>query len=240
MHKLEIVNNQTHQNIKVSAQNTLENNANVHMSHIVVTEFSDIAQYYPIFFCKDGDTGQFQPVALFGLAVDENIYQASGLWRKCYLPLKIQSQPFYLINNETQHEHKAHVSLAIDINDVRVQEEHGEALFIDAKATGYLQQQVAILTQLTTGFVQNHAFISALLTHNLLESVALDISYNDGQAHELNGLYTINKAMLKKVPKQIQQQFEQQGYVSLMSAAFSSVSHVSTLIDIKNNLINQQ
>ncbi|WP_340677426.1 SapC family protein [Paraglaciecola sp.] len=238
MHKLEIVDKQIHQNVKVSAQNVLENNANVHMSHIVVTEFSDVAQYYPIFFSKDSDTGQFQPVALFGLAVDENIYQASGLWRKCYLPLKIQSQPFYLIKNETQHEHNDHVRLAIDINDLRVQEEHGEALFIDAKTTGYLQQQVAILSELTKGFVQNHAFISALLRHDLLESVTLDIQYKDGQQHKLNGLYTINQTMLEKVPSSIQKEFEQQGYVSLISAVLLSVSHVSTLIEIKNTLIN--
>jgi hypothetical protein len=96
MQKLESVNSEIHQNIKVTLEGELENNANVHMSHIVLMEFIEIAQYYPIFFSKDSDTGQFQPLALFGLSVDENIYQGSGLWKKCYLPLKIQSQPFYL------------------------------------------------------------------------------------------------------------------------------------------------
>jgi len=235
MHTLETVNSERHSKTKVSLASTLAKHAKVHMSHIVLQEFAEVAQYYPIFFCKDSDTGQFQPVALFGLSVDENIYQASGLWQKCYLPLKLQSTPFYLIK-DPQTERP---SLAIDIKDTRVQEQQGEALFINGKASPYLQQQSVILSELTQGFVLNSAFINDLLAHNLLESVALDIKYIDGQAQQLTGLYTINKEMLEKVPSEVQKQFQQQGYTALLSAAMSSVSHISTLIDIKNRLKRQ-
>lgn len=240
MHKLEVVNSETHQNIKILLERELEHNANVHMSHIVPTEFAEVSQYYPIFFSKDSDSGQFQPVALFGLLVDENIYQTSGLWSKCYLPLKIQSQPFYLINDEAQNNENAKPSLAIDINDIRVQEAQGEVLFVDNKATPYLKHKAVILAELTKGFVLNSTFISSLLEHDLLESVELDIKYSGGQAHKVNGLYTINKKMLEKVPLNIQQEFEQQGYVALISAVLSSMNHVATLINIKNSLTNQQ
>jgi hypothetical protein len=233
MHNLELVNSETHRKTKVSSEGVLASNANVHMSHIVLMEFVDIAQYYPIFFVKDNDTGQFQPVALFGLAVDRNTYQASGLWEKCYLPLKIQSQPFYLIKDNSTSK----PCLAIDIKDNRVQEKQGEALFLNNIATPYLQQKAIALAELTKGFVLNNAFINDLLAHNLLESVELDIMYNNRRAHKLNGLYTINKDMLEKIPADIQKEFEQQDYVSLISAAISSVNHVSTMIDIENALI---
>jgi hypothetical protein len=239
MHKLEVVNSKKHQNIKVSTESDLEINANVHMSHIVLTEFPEVAQYYPIFFSKNTDTGQFQPVALFGLSVDENIYQASDLWKKCYLPLTIQSQPFYLIDDETKDSHNAMPVLAIDSNDNRVQNHQGKALFNNGKASSFLQRKASMLADIAQGFVFNSAFINSLLAQNLLESVELDIKYNDGQEHKINGLYTINKDMLDKVPTSIQQQFEKQGYVSLISDVLSSINHVSTLIDIKNNLANQ-
>lgn len=235
MHKLEVINSKVHQDIKISTKGELENNVNVHMSHIVLPELNEVAQYYPIFFSKDSDTGQFQPIALFGLSVDENIYQASGIWKKCYIPLKIQSQPFYLINDESLEHDSAMPNLAVDLNDTRVQKSHGKALFLDGKATEYLQSKAKILSGITKGFILNSAFISALLTHDLLEPVELDIKYNDGQEHKINGLYTINKEMLEKVPTEIQQQFEQQGYVSIISDVLSSINHVSTLIDIKNN-----
>ena len=242
MSKFEKVSSEKHADIKVStddvlANGVLANNAKVHMSHIVLPEFAEAAQYYPIFFCKDSDTGQFQPIALFGLTVDENIYQASGLWRKCYLPLKIQSQPFYLINDTKQSEHDQQEKpiLAIDIDDIRVQELQGESLFNAGKATLYLQQQANILTELTKGFILNRTFIASLLEYDLIESIALDIKYNDGQEHKLDGLYTINKELLEKVPAGIQKEFEQQGYVALITNMLSSINHVSTLIDIKNS-----
>lgn len=236
MHQLEIVNSARHSNVKVSLTDTLTLHAKVHMCHVVVQEFAEIAQYYPIFFVKDNDTGQFQPVALFGLAVDENIYYNSGLWKRCYLPLKLQSTPFYL----SQELETKRPSLAVDINDIRINEKHGEALFMNGKASPYLQRKSVILSELTQGFVLNSAFINELLIHNLLESVSLDIKYNDGQAQQLNGLYTINKEMLEKVPIEAQKQFQQQGYTALLGAAMSSVCHVSTLIDIKNRLLESK
>jgi len=236
MYKLERIDSDTHQNIKVSQKGALEKNSNVHMCHIVIPEFANISQFYPIFFTKDNETGQFQPVALFGLAVDENIYQACGLWQKCYIPLKIQSQPFYLVKSETLNQADAEPSLAIDTKDARVQSNYGEALFIDGNATTYLQHKAVLLAELTHGFVLNDAFISSLLNHDLLESVTLDIQYNASQAQKLTGLYTINKEMLEKVPTDVQKAFEQQGYVALISSVLSSVNHISTLIEIKNTL----
>ncbi len=240
MQKLELLNSERHHNIKIRPSNNTDNNAQVHMSHIVLTELIEVAQYYPIFFTKDGDTGKFQPVALFGLAVDENIYQTSGLWKKCYLPLKMQSQPFYLINKEQQGECHASPGLAIDINDPRISKQQGESLFIDHKATPYLQTKAAILAELTQGFLLNSTFIALLLAHDLLETITLDIKYIDGQKHKVDGLYTINKDMLKRVPADTQQQFEQQGYVELISAVLSSNNHLATLIDIKNSSISLQ
>lgn len=236
MHQLEIVNSVHHNNTKVLLSDTLAHHAKVHMSHIVAQEFAEVAKYYPIFFAKDSDTGQFQPVALFGLAIDENIYYNSGLWKKCYLPLKLQSTPFYLSEDiKTQRP-----VLAIDSNDTRVNESQGEALFKNGKASSYLQQQSIILSELTQGFVLNNAFINDLLDDDLLESVTLDIQYQDGQAQQLTDLYTINKEQLVKVPSERQKYFEQQGYVALISAAMASVSHVSTLIDIKNRLLTSK
>ncbi|SEK76746.1 SapC protein [Colwellia chukchiensis] len=235
MQQLETVSSEHHSKLKVLPSGLRENNAQLHLCHIVLAELEQAAQFYPIFFAKDSDTGQFQPVALFGLSVDENLYHDSGLWEKCYLPLKLQSQPFYLRQDpQTQRP-----SLAIDIKDSRVQTQQGDALFINGKASPYLEQQSVILSELTQGFVLNSAFINDLLDNNLLEPVTLDIQYQDGQAQQLTGLYTINKEQLVKVPSERQKHFEQQGYIALLSAAMSSVSHVSTLIDIKNRLKQQ-
>jgi len=242
MIKLEKVNSEQHQEIKVLTEGVLTNNAKLHMSHIMPQEFEQASQYYPLFLCKDSDSGRFQPMALFGLAADENIYQTSGLWEKCYLPLKLQSQPFYLIADPEQEDNNEvdKPCLAIDINDIRVQANQGESLFSEGKATAYLKQQANVLAELSKGFMQNSDFIALLSEHDLIEPVALDIKYNNGQEYKLDGLYSINKEMLEKVPTDIRKEFEQRGYVTLMIAMLSSINHVGTLIDIKNEFNAQQ
>jgi len=228
---LEKVSNEQHHELKVAAQDLSQFNANIHLCHIVVDELVSAAQYYPIFLAKDSDTGQFQPIALFGLALDENIYQQSGLWKKCYLPLKLASQPFFLLN-----EPDAPPSLAINRADPRVQLEQGLSLFEDGVATAYLQQQASRLSELTKGFALNQTFVSALTQHQLIEPIELDIQFSSGQHSQLEGLYTINKEALAKVDVQAQQQFEQRGYVALIGAMLGSIDHVQVLIDLKNQL----
>ncbi|ASP48846.1 SapC family protein [Cognaticolwellia beringensis] len=237
MMKLARVSSLIHKDLRVDCQDESYHGKQVHLSHIVMAEIVKAAQYFPIFFAKDSDTGQLQCVALFGLNVDENLYQVNGLWTNCYIPLKIISQPFYLINDEEQEGSGHHKPcLAIDLNDPRVQIKHGERLFTDElAATPYLQQQASHLSNLTQGFILNCAFVEALSQYDLIEPLSLEIKYNNGQENNLTGLYTLNKQMLKKLPKAVQGEFERKGYVEIITSMLSSMGHMKALINLKNN-----
>lgn len=230
------VSSELHKDLRVDCQTEPYHGKQVHMTHVVITEIVKSAHYFPIFFAKDSDTGQLQCVALFGLNVDENLYQVNGIWSKCYLPLKIKSQPFYLISDEEQASREQHKPcLAIDLKDPRVQFENGERLFTDTQsATPYLQQQSYILSQLTQGFILNAGFIEALNKYDLIEPLSLEIKYNNGQESNLTGLYTLNKEQLKKLPKAAQGEFERKGYVEVITSMLSSIVHIKTLINLKN------
>ena len=234
--KLARVSSEQHKDLRVDCQLESYHGKQVHMSHVVIDEIVKAAQYFPIFFAKDSDTGQLQCVALFGLNVDENLYQIQSLWPKCYLPLKIKSQPFYLINDEEQAGcEQDKPCLAIDLNDPRVQLENGERLFTDAlSATPYLQQQSSLLSQLTQGYILSAGFVEALNQYDLIEPLSLEIKYNNGQESNLTGLYTLNKALLKKLPKAAQGEFERIGYVEVITSMLSSIVHMKTLINLKN------
>lgn len=227
--KLEKLNNKTHQKIKVMPDGVHQHNANLHMCHLSLEEINLAAQYYPILFAKDTDTGQFQPIALFGLNVDENIYQQMNIWQKCYLPLKLASQPFFLTKtaNDTPE-------LAINMNDPRVQANKGQALFNGLEASQYLNQQAQCLSDLSKGFILNEIFVKELLAVELIEPLALDITYNDGKQHKLTGLYTINRENLEKVAPSTQQQFADKGYVELIHNMLGSLTHINTLIELSN------
>lgn len=234
--KLEKLNNNTHQNTKVLPFASVAPASIMHMVQTVPQEFKNIAQHYPIFFAKDVETGQFSVIALLGLAVNENLFINQGQWQGSYLPLNLQSEPFYLIEDK-QEENGQLISkpaLAIDVNNARVQQEQGEAVFNQGSATQYLQEQANLLSQFVEGTRFNNEFIKALLEQNLLESVNLDITFENGEDVSLQGLYTINKEMLVRVPSLVQQTFEQSGYVQLITDILTSLNNVETLITLKN------
>lgn len=230
------VSSELHKDLRVDCRIEPYYGEQVHMTHVVIDEIVKAAQYFPIFFAKDSDTGQLQCVALFGLNVDENLYQVNGSWPKCYLPLKIKSQPFYLISDEEQANSEQHKPcLAIDLNDPRVQVENGERLFNDAQAaTPYLKKQSSLLSQLTQGFILNAGFVEVVKKYDLIEPLSVEIKYKNGQESKLTGLYTLNKELLKKLPKEAQGEFERKGYIEVMSSMLSSIAHMKTLINLKN------
>ncbi|KGJ89380.1 SapC family protein [Thalassotalea sp. ND16A] len=236
MLKLEKLDSASHQHTKVLPLGSIAETSMMHMVQTVPQEFTEIAQHFPIFFAKDPETGQFNLMALLGLNVDENLFVTDGYWQSAYIPLKIQTTPFFLIE-ETQQRNTEQVSkpaLAIDVDSARVQQTQGEALFVQGRATQYLQTKATQLAQFVEGLRFNQQFIEALLAENLLEAVDLDIRFENGEQLNLQGLYTINKEMLVQVPTAAQQEFENLGYVKLITDIFTSMQQVEALISRKN------
>ena len=51
---------------------------------------------YPIFFIKDGATGQFYPAAVFGFDENENLFLSDQGWDASYIPMMIRRHPFLI------------------------------------------------------------------------------------------------------------------------------------------------
>ncbi|WNC73220.1 SapC family protein [Thalassotalea psychrophila] len=234
--KLEKLDSNTHINTKVLAFTDVTHSFNAHLVHTVPQEFKNIAQHYPIFFAKNEETGQFSIITLLGLRINENLFINEGKWQGGYLPLNLQTEPFFLIEDEQEVDGKlvSKPALAIDVNNSRVQTTQGEAVFKQGKATTYLQDKANLLAQFVEGTRFNNEFIKALLEQNLLEPVNLDITLESGEDISLQGLYTINKEVLVRVPATAQQEFERLGYVQLMTDILASLNNVEALIDLKN------
>ncbi len=59
-------------------------------------EFRNLQAHYPILFRKRPDTGEFQPIALFGFEERENLFLTGSGWDAAYVPLTIERQPFLI------------------------------------------------------------------------------------------------------------------------------------------------
>ncbi len=200
-------------------------------------EFRDIQSNYPIFFAKDGESGQFYPLGLFGFQRDENLFLSGKSWDASYLPLMVERNPFLIGFQKSADDESAEKTPVVSINmdSPRLSETEGEALFNgNGEPSEYLQRAMQNLQTMHSGHEQNKVFIAALLENDLLEAFNLDITLKDGSNNRLEGFYTINEEKLASLQPEILGQLHQQGFLQAIYMVVASFSRVTDLIAKKN------
>jgi len=204
-------------------------------------EFRDIESNYPIFFGKEGESGQFYPLALFGFQREENLYLNGNHWDATYIPLMVKRNPFLIGFQQSPDVDNGEKRPVVSINteSPRISETEteakSEALFNDdGEPSEYLQKSMQNLQTIHRGHEQNKLFIAALLENDLLEGFNLDITLKDSSNNRLEGFYTINEEKLAALQPEVLGKFHEQGFLQAIYMAVASVSRVSALIAKKN------
>ncbi len=198
-------------------------------------EFRDIQSCYPILFAKDPNTGGFYAAALLGFEPDQNLFLKDDGWDANYVPTLVQRQPF-LIGTGGESDDRPPV-VSVDLDHPRVSQDEGEALFNDdGEPSEFLNQKIALLDQLHRGLQHGAGFIDALLQHELLEQITLDLAFNDGSKQALEGLYCIAEERLYQLRGDVLESLNQAGYLQPVFMAVASLSRTRDLIERRNRL----
>ena len=96
MSNFAILNKTAHKDTKVITDRSADLGDKVKFVMTFPLEFRNVQSNYPIFFIKDGDTGQFYPIALFGFEKDENLFLSDAGWDASYIPMMVKRQPFLI------------------------------------------------------------------------------------------------------------------------------------------------
>jgi hypothetical protein len=241
MSKYSLLSQSEHAKLKVITERGAAYGDNIMHAMTFPFEFRDIQSCYPILFGKDGESGQFYPLALFGFQREENLHLQDNRWNASYIPLMVQRNPFLIgfqKSKDSENSEKRPV-VSIDTENPRVSESEGEALFTDSgEPSEYLKKSMAVLETIHGGHKQNKAFIGALVENDLLEAFNLKITLKDGSNNQLSGFYTINEKNLAKLDAEAVAKLHAQGYLHAIYMAVASFSRVTTLIGMKNALID--
>ena len=239
MAKIELLNNVDHKDLKVNIDRSADLGDNVWFTPTFPQEFRNLQKHYPIVFTKNAETGQFQAVALLGFEVGENLFLNENGWNASYIPLSIMRQPFLI---GFQHAEKDGVPIkntvvSVDMDNPRVSKTEGQPVFLEHGGnTGYLDQVNSILNLINEGFERNSAFIDMLMGMDLLESFVLDVELDDGSQHRMSGFYTINEESLLGLTGDDLVILNNNGHLEPIYMAIASMSNISTLIEMKNKL----
>ena len=182
-------------------------------------------------------------MVLLGLEKDENLFLKRGKWHADYVPAVIAKGPFLIgfqrqeikgqaVNNPVIYVDIAspRVSLAADDNKAE-----GEVLFLEnGEQSPYLQQITRALVTINDGANLSKAMFDAFSRYDLIETVNLDITLNNGEQITLGGNYTIHEEKLAELDGAALAELNQRGFLSLAFAVVASLGNVSKLVALKN------
>jgi hypothetical protein len=229
MNRLTALNSAAHRNLRVNPEQVLAQAAQLNMVPVVLGEFQKLCVQYPIVLTKNGATGQFTCVALFGFEKAENLFWRQDRWDAIYVPLQVSRQPFFLGQQAV---------VCIDTLHPSLQQSHGEAIFDEHGAeTTYLQQAKQMLAALLDGEEPTDRFVRKLLALELIRPMRLEIEFANRHKQRVEGLYTIDEERLKAVPGGTIAELHSLEYLAPLYTMLASLGQIYSLVQRKNQLL---
>ena len=228
MQKSELLNNITHKELRVITRRGAEFGDAVMSCLATPDEFRSLQAHYPIVFQKNSE-GQFQPLALLGLQDGQNLFLGTADWNKQYIPLALQREPFMIGVADDE------LRMLVDMASPRIsQGAEGEAVFLPQGGnTDFLEHANSVLKTLHEGLQATPEFVQALLAHDLLESLVLDVERPDGTRGRLVGMYTIFEERLAALDTKAIGLLHEADYLQPIYMAIASMSNFHKLIALQ-------
>jgi len=229
---------------------------------VVPGEFSFVATQLPLVLTKHEHTGEFGIAALCGFAPGENLLVGGNMakpsWQGLYVPLQLQRQPFFL-----GHDEQGGASICIDpqnpavgvlgaggvvagvnsgvahVQNAALPAGAERLFFDDGSATAYLAQVAELMKEIVAGEAQRRDLIALLLQLKLVQPLALDVTFGNGQSVRLQGLYSVDAQALAQLPEADVLTLHRSGFLPAVYAMVQSMSQVYHLIHLKNQQLGQ-
>ncbi|TPH19367.1 SapC family protein [Litorilituus lipolyticus] len=219
------LHNEVHKDIKVSTHNDFSRFKAQHLIPVVVQEFSAMATEFPIVFVKNGDTGQFLPVAMMGLTEGVNLYCQQKDFDSAVLPMNFQTAPFSLTKHNQESDE---VTICID-SDSNLISAEGNALFDDkGEQTDFLKQRSQFLIDMVSFSQQTMAITQLFNQKELLITQQLTVKLAD-KPLTINGLYMIDEKKLNELPNEEFNELRNKGLLPLIYAHLTSIHQINRL-----------
>lgn len=234
-----LLNNISHQNLKVIPRFGAEFGDSVGSVLVFPTEFVELQKEYPILFGQNSETKKYHATALLGLNKDENLFldpdHGSG-WAANYIPAVVARGPFLIgMQSQDADDSKTPV-IHIDLDHAKVSEQDGYPLFLEHGGNSpYLEHIASILNTIHQGMAIQDAMFDMFAEFDLIEPVEIDIDLNTGEKHRLVGNYTINEEKLAALDGEQLGELNKRGFLPLAYAVINSMTNIRKLTKIKNS-----
>jgi len=235
-----LLDNVTHKDLRVHRTFRPGHGYDVNLARVFPGELLLLQNEYPLFFIKNRDSGNFEPIALFGFTEQENLYLQDGRWDATCLPHTVERQPL-LIGFQEQDLDGTPTPVPvvhIDLDHPSISESEGFPLFLPhGGESEWLERMTAILKAIHDGHDAVQALSRTLVGMELVESVSLDIEFRDGSRQVVKGLYAIDEARLAALGDSALGALHAKGYLHHIYMMLASQPNLDELIERKNRAL---
>ncbi|MFT4652635.1 MAG: hypothetical protein ACJA0G_000304 [Kangiellaceae bacterium] len=222
-----------HAGLKIKEQIDFTALAQRQFAALTVQEFAQAASSYPVVLLKDGQTGAFVSVALWGFEAEQNVLlnASDNVWDAVHLPNEVQCEPFLLGPCVSDPK-----TLTMHINEASalVQKEEGHVLFDNEGETAYLKSMQAKLSEHYQNQVFTRDFINLMLEKNLLKEIEIMVAYQDDKVRRVKGLYTIDEEALSALDETTVVSFFKRNLFVPIYAMLGSLTQFNRLMKSNN------
>ena len=238
-----LLDNVTHRKLRILPGYRPGQGFEVSTARVFPLEFGELQMEYPIVLTRNRETGQFEPVALLGLASGENLFLGAAGWEARYVPLSIERQPFLIGFQETieagipQQQPVVHV----DLDHPKVSWAEGEPVFLEHGGESPLLERISsVLLTIHQGNEINQAFSKLLVGLDLVEPSSMQYSLVNGEKHTLSGLHIINESRLRELNGGALEALHRHGHLQSVYMMLASMPNFRKLVDRKNLVLRSQ
>ncbi len=235
-----LLDNVSHKDLRIRRVYSAEQGDDVNVARVFPIEFGRLQREYPLFFVKNAETSHFEAIALLGFTEGENLYLGDGGWDADYIPLSIERQPFLIGFQEQVAEGmpKQVPVVHLDLDHPSVGDAEGEAVFLpQGGESPYLARINSVLMTIHQGHDVSRSLSQLLVGLELVESLAVDIEFNDGSKQSLGGLSTINEEKFRALGANALGELHKQGHLQSIFMMLASLLNLERLIERKNRLL---
>lgn len=230
-----LLDNVTHQHLKVIATPSSEFGDDVQVVPTFPTEYADVQREYPIFFRRDGD-GSLQSVALLGLEEGENLFLDGDRWLGRYVPGIIARGPFLIgfQEREADGEVRREPVIHVDMDSPRLSETEGEPLFLEHGGNSpHLAYIAGILRGIHEGMAVGKSMLEAFDALGLIEPVELEVDVLRDVRYVLKGYLTINRDRLRSLDGDTLARLNAAGFLEGAFLVLASQDNLRRMIEMK-------
>ena len=234
MSKFQMLNNIAHKDLRIITEKSAKYGDSVNGCLVFPEEFARIQKEYPIFFQKDGETGEFEAVAIFGFAQSENLFLEGNSWNANYIPALMLREPFLIGFQKNQDSGDLQPVIHVDMEHARISKgAEGEQVFLEHGGnSSYIDDVSKTLMLIHEGIDMSKDMFSAFLSMDLIESFVLNIEFTNKTRYTSESYYTINQEKLFSLDESAVSKLHKAGYLYYAYSVISSLGNIEKLIDM--------